>query len=287
MLVIGIIGAENSHTAAIAKTINVNKSVKGFRVDYVWGETADYAKAAAEAGQIPNIVKKPTDMLGKIDALIVDHRHPKYHLDAARPYVAEGIPTFVDKPFCFESKKGKAFIRLSQKKRTPITSFSAVPEQQSFLRFCGKVNKLGRVFTGQTWGPADLKSKWGGIFFYGIHQVDMALKCFGIDVEKVLVTKNGDVATGQLLYSDGRIVTMNLIKQGYSGFAIGAAGEKGEICEKLKMDSNTYLAGVKKICKMFKTGQEPYTVEEMLKPVQVLEALQKSVKFGKVERVSK
>ena len=47
---IGIIGAENSHTAAIAKVINVDKLVKGFTVDYVWGETKEYAKTAAKAG---------------------------------------------------------------------------------------------------------------------------------------------------------------------------------------------------------------------------------------------
>ena len=40
-------------------------------------------------------------MLGKIDALIVDHRHAKFHLEAATPFVKAGIPTFVDKPFCY------------------------------------------------------------------------------------------------------------------------------------------------------------------------------------------
>ena len=36
---IGIIGAENTHTAAIGYMINAEKLVKGFTVDYVWGET--------------------------------------------------------------------------------------------------------------------------------------------------------------------------------------------------------------------------------------------------------
>jgi hypothetical protein len=40
---IGIIGAENSHTAAIAKLINVEQKIKGFSVDYVWGETDAFA----------------------------------------------------------------------------------------------------------------------------------------------------------------------------------------------------------------------------------------------------
>ena len=46
MLNIGIVGAENSHTAAIAKVLNVEKRVRGVRVTHVWGETAQYAQAA-------------------------------------------------------------------------------------------------------------------------------------------------------------------------------------------------------------------------------------------------
>jgi len=36
---------------------------------------------------------------------------------------------------------------------------------------------------------------------------------------------------------------------------------------------------------MFKTGEQPMTREQILRPVQVLEALEKSVKSGKVEKV--
>jgi len=38
---------------------------------------------------------------------------------------------------------------------------------------------------------------------------------------------------------------------------------------------------------MFKTGIEPESYEHMLKPVQVLEALERSVKSGLIEKVLK
>ncbi len=40
---IGIVGAENSHTVAIAKTLNVDNAVPGFEVTHVWGETPEFA----------------------------------------------------------------------------------------------------------------------------------------------------------------------------------------------------------------------------------------------------
>ena len=98
---IGIIGAENSHTISYGRMFNTNNKFPGVELKYVWGETDEFARNAAKKGNIPNIVKDPAEMLGKIDALIVDHRHPKYHLEAATPFIKEGIPTFIDKPFCY------------------------------------------------------------------------------------------------------------------------------------------------------------------------------------------
>ncbi len=285
---IGAIGAENSHTIAIAKLINIEKKIKGFSVDYVWGETDAFAKAAARDGQIPNIVKTPRQMLGKVDAVFVDHRHPKYHLKAVWPFVEAGISAFVDKPFCYRASEGKAFLKMAKKKGTPVTSFSVLPFYDSFQQFKKKVAGLGEIVAAASYGPCDLKSQWGGVFFYGIHQVDVMLHAFGYDVKSVLVTKNGaGNATGQLFYPSGLIATMALIKEGCPGFGITAIGAKGQLHMPLVGGKSPYLNGTRTFARMFKTGVEPMTHEQMLRPVQVLEALQKSVKSGKAERVAR
>lgn len=103
---IGIIGAENSHTIAFGKMFNIDKSFPGVSVVSVWGETKELAQKAMKEGNIPKAVEHPEDMLGTIDALIVAHRHAKYHLDAALPFIKAGIPTFIDKPFCYRVKNG-------------------------------------------------------------------------------------------------------------------------------------------------------------------------------------
>ncbi|MFO7973245.1 MAG: Gfo/Idh/MocA family oxidoreductase [Candidatus Hydrogenedentota bacterium] len=285
-MILGIIGAENSHSKAIAKIINVDKKIKGFSVDYLWGETEAFAKDTAKEGKIPNIVEKPKDMLGKVDAVLVDHRHPKHHLAAVRPFVKEGIPTFVDKPFCFKPEKGAEFLKRAKETGAPVTSFSVVPMQASFRRFKRTVEQIGDIVAGSTYGPCDLNSKWGGVFFYGIHQVEMSLMAFGYNVQSVLLTKNGNGATGQLLYADGKIVTMNLIKEGAPRFGISAIGSEKAIHSKLPMDKSPYLNGVKTFCEMFKTRVEPIPHELILRPVQVLDALARSKQSGQIEKVN-
>lgn len=282
---IGIIGAENSHTAGIGHIINVDKLVKGCTVDYVWGETPAFAKKAAKDGGIPNIVKKSTDMLGKVDAIIVDHRHAKHHLAAVKPFIKNGIPAFVDKPFCYRSDKGKDFLKLAKANKAAVTSHSALPLQKSFLRFQKKMESLQTIVAGVTYGPCDIKSTYGGIFFYGIHQVDMVVNAFGYNVSSVQVAKKGKNATASLMYPDGKIVVMHLISEGLSRFHITAIGNKEVIHSQIVFDKLNHLSGVKRFVKMFKTGVEPLTHAQILKPVQILEALQRGIKSGKVEKV--
>ena len=138
------------------------------------------------------------------------------------------------------------------------------------------------------YGPCNLKSKYGGVFFYGIHQVDSALIAFGYDVSRVLVTKTASGGTGQMIYPDGKIVTLNFLDEYTEQFAIGAfcegSGMHGQV---LHRDSNQYLSGVKMFAKMFKTGVEPVEHEHIMRPVQVLDAMKRSLKSGVIEKVCK
>jgi hypothetical protein len=145
---------------------------------------------------------------------------------------------------------------------------------------------MGDLRMGFTYGACDLKSQWGGIFFYGIHQVELALELFGYEVKAAIVNKNGENATADLLYPNGLIVTMHLIKTGAPGFGMGAITTQGSEAVPVKMDAVQYLSGVKKFCKMFKTGERPLTDYQLLKPVRVLEALEKSVRSAQVEKIA-
>lgn len=282
---IGIIGAENSHTVAIATTLNKKCAVPGFSVVCVWGETDEYAARAAEDGGIPRIVKSPLEMLGEVDAVIVDHRHPVYHLEAVWPFVDRGIPTFVDKPFCYRSEEGRRFLAMANANGTPVTSFGVVPHQASVGAFKEQMGTLGALQSGFTYGPCDIESEWGGVFFYGVHQVELVLDVFGYDACGAAITRNGDNATGQILYPSGLIVTMALVKEGLHNFGLGAVGAEASHMAPVVYDEDAYLSGIRTFTTMFETGVRPLTDEQLLKPVLVLEALERSLESGVVEGV--
>jgi len=287
MLRIGMIGSENSHSKAVSKLINVEKKLKGVKVVSVWGETRKWAEETAEAGQIPKIVKHYEEMIGEVDGVMIDHRHGKYHLPAATPFVKAKIPVFVDKPLCCNLAEGKRFLKLAKTKRVPVVSFSSIPTQQAFRKFQEEVGELGQLSAGSSTGPCDLKSKYGGIFFYGIHQVDAVIEVFGMDVATVEIRKHGTHGLAILCYKDGKIVTMNLLKGGAHNFHFMAHGEKQIRLHILERDASPYLTSTQLWVNMMKTGKEPIEHRRMLAPVAVLEALQKALDTGKKVRVAK
>ena len=272
---VGIIGAENSHTLGLGRIFNIEKNFPGIEVKYVWGETEEFAIRAMEKGNIPNMVSDPLEMIGKIDALIVDHRHAKYHLDAATPFVKEGIPTFIDKPFCYRVAEGKDFLAMARKVGTPVTSYSSIRQNDVSFDIKEQLESFGQFSQIISTGPADLDSKYGGIFFYGVHLVEPVLFWFGDDVSRVRISKNGKNATASLAYEDGKLVTLVFknISRGWDTY-IETKNGISKLTSSVK-ESNPARQYIEMV-EMFRTGKEPRNHRSILAGVAVLEALEKS-----------
>jgi predicted dehydrogenase len=288
MLEFGIIGAENSHCVSIAKLCNVDKLIDA-RVTHVWGETPEFAAKAAAGGQIPNVVTDWKEMLGKVAGVMIDHRHAKPHYEVAKFFVSKGVPCFVDKPFTFSLKEAKALSSLARRKKVAITSFSVVPEQEHFHSNVAKIRaELGQLSHFISTGPVQFKSPYGGIFFYGIHQVDAAIEAVGSDVLKVMCKPNVKGGAAVLLFDNDVTVTMNFVENGHHGFHFAACGSTGYHAWSHQADQpSPYLRGAKTFTEMFRTGVEPIPHKRFIITIAVLEAMAKSLKTGAWVKVAK
>lgn len=281
---IGIIGAENSHTVGYGKLFNVEKKFPGVEVLYVWGETEAFARNALEKGSIPNMVQDPMEMMGKIDALIVDHRHPKYHLKAATPFVKAGIPTFIDKPFCYRVEEGKAFLAMAREHGTPVSSYSSIAQSNATFDMKEQVASLGDINQVIRYGPVDLDSIYGGVFFYGVHIVQPLMYMFGDDIEKVKVSREGKNSNATLVFGSGLFATLIFRKltRGWETFVETADGLLELKSGKEEGDPPKHYVDM---VEMFRTGKEPRSHESILKCVAVLEALERSASSQDWEKV--
>ena len=289
MFRIGIIGAENSHAMQIGKLLNVDKKIPGARAVAIWGETQKLAWMRSKEADIPTIVRDPKEMLGHVDGVMVDHRHGKFHLPAVWPFLRAGVPMFVDKPFCCRLAVGKRFLREARAKKATVISFSTLKLTQDWMQFKRDTKKLGRPLAVTGWGPCDIRGqrRYGGVFFYGCHQIQMLLNAFGNDVVEATATMSGRNAVATLRFASGLLATEYFMAEGNYAFEICAKFERGTIYREIRSDADPYLAGTKLWVKALRTGKVPFGYEDMLAPVAVLEAVEKSLATGKTIRVGK
>ncbi len=279
-IVIGIIGAENSHSYGYGKLFNIEKKFPGVEVKYIWGETDEFAKKAMERGKIPIQVKDQKEMMGKIDALIVDHRHAKYHLAAATPFVKAGIPTFIDKPFCYRAQEGKEFLEMAQRLGTPVSSYSSIAHSNGTLDIKNQITKLHNVKQIVRTGTIDLDSKYGGFFFYGVHLVQPLLDMVDDVVEKVKVTRNGSRGNASILFGSGLFATL-IFKEVAYGWETFIESKEGFAELKPSIEEPNPGVNYVDMVDMFRTGKEPRPHQRILDCVSVLEAIEKSAETGK------
>ena len=277
----GVIGTENSHVDQACKRFNVEKTIQGVSVEALYhgeGDTLEHVRQVQEQGKVPLLVDKPEDMLGKIDAVIIMNRHAKYHARYAKLFLENKIATFVDKPLTCDLEEAKELIELSHKTNTWLSSWSSVWQTSSFQDFFRQTTEeLGSVCSGMVGGPFDFESEHGGVFFYGIHTVEMLLNGFGYDVKTInarLFGKNCWVTAG---LQSGKVVSLHLLGDGKGKFQVLVHCKKGS--RHLIVDSSdAYDKAFKKLIDTINSNKNPLTDEELLMPVKILFAIDKSAR---------
>jgi predicted dehydrogenase len=218
-------------------------------------------------------VKEQSQLLGMIDALIIDHRHAKYHAAAAIPFIEAGIPTFIDKPFTYRVQEAQNLLDLAEKHKTPITCLSGLGIGPGVDDMAAQVSEMDEIGPILVTGPADVDSKYGGIFFYAVHFVERMFKVFGDDVVSVRATRHGSHTSFQYKYSSGNLATAFLANDWY----VHVLTKDGWLEIKPRSDIEDRLYMYSAIVKMFQTGEEPRSHESILKVVSTLEAMERSV----------
>ena len=285
--IIGIIGAENSHTRGFGKMFNLDKKFPGWEVKYVWGEKEEFAQLAKTEGGIPNIVKDPLEMMGKIDALIVDHRHGDLHLDAALPFVKARIPTFIDKPFCYSSQAAKIFLEMARAVGTPVTSYSSIAHSYGTDDMRKQLAELKDINQVTCYGKADINSIYGGFFFYGVHMVEPLIYLFDEKIVSARFNKNDKEnlnSTASLIFENGKMATLIITTKKY-GWQTFVETDEGVVELKSRAVTVDPDKNYVDMVNMFSTGKEPRSHESIIHGIAVLEAVQKSIISGNWESV--
>lgn len=278
---IGIVGSQNSHSKAYAELINLKDAGKQYgtvRVTHLWGEEEAQTKEVAEKCAIPNIVTKHTDMLGQVDGVICVRRHGGGHLEDAMPFLKAKLPVYVDKPLACSVADARAMVDAAQAAHVGFSSFSTLryaPETEALVAALRA--EAGELRAGTSAGHCEADSEYGGIYFYGIHAVELMTTVWGYGVESVLAMKHGPNVTALCAYKNGATVSLELLGDAKYVFHLTAFGTKGWKAAEIGT-GNAYAAGITPILATLIEQAWPIDAAHLLEPIQILAAVERSLK---------
>ncbi|OWK47474.1 Gfo/Idh/MocA family protein [Fimbriiglobus ruber] len=285
MIKLGILDFDSSHSVEFTKRINhigiaEEQWVDGAKVVVGCpGESKlsperipEYTAAMKKFG-VP-LVDKPEDMLGKVDAMLIEAVDGSVHWERAKPFLEAGVPCYVDKPFACSLDDARKLVDLSAKKKLPMFSSSSLRFAPEVVDYAADA-KHGKLEGCVVYGPASLHERNPGLFHYGIHAAEILYTLMGPGCVRVTCTHEvgTDVATGQ--WKDGRVATVRGIRAGASGFGFVAFAEKGIKAQTIGMGV-IYRELLKKVIETFKTGKPPIDPAETLEIVAFIAAAYKS-----------
>lgn len=280
MFRVGILGSDNSHAQHFARLCNVEK-VYGddVRIECIYGRDDDpaHTKEVAETGKIPYIANDPKEFFGKVDAVMVVYRRGALHVPEILPFIEAGLPVWLDKPVCESVEDIKILREACEKNNTLITGGSTLKYNYEILTLKDKVEtgRIGAVSGGCVNFPGDLENVNGGIFFYGSHLIEMMLSVFGYDVKSVTAKTIAPKNSMVIVKYEDKMVNLafnNLC----SSYYVTVYGDKKVVSQEVDI-SFIYKLGFAKFVEMLKTQKMPLSFDDLVKPVYILNAIQKSL----------
>ena len=177
---IAILGCENSHANNFIKEIRENEAYSDYEVVGIYSDEKEpLEKLNAEYG-VP-IMASYDEAVGKIDGLIITARHGANHYKYAKPYIASGIPMFIDKPITVDCSEALEFMRELRCAGVRISGGSSLrcADEVIALRKSALEEKDGETVGGIVRAPLQSTSVYGGFYFYAQHLVEMVSSIFG------------------------------------------------------------------------------------------------------------
>ncbi|WP_194898269.1 Gfo/Idh/MocA family oxidoreductase [Catenulispora pinisilvae] len=279
MMRIGLVGTESTHVDHMIRYCNAERRGGDARIVAVASEPGASGSTGERDVGLP-VVPAAEDLIGLVDAVIVTDRNGGQHAAHALPLLAAGLPVLVDKPLAVSVADAEAMIRAAERYDAPLTSYSA-------LRWLPEVRALiadAPPSAVAATGPVDPDSPHGGVHFYGVHPVEMALTLCRGDVGAVQVTRTRDAIVACAAVG-GTAVTVTMVRPDPKPvpFHLSVVAEDCSLTTAEPVLDDHYLyPGLDAFFAMVRSGVPPVPYDELLRSVRFLAAVSDALDLAAV-----
>lgn len=281
-----ILGCENSHANAFLKHIKERPELAHIQCIGVYSDEIEAAQKLHDEFDVP-VMQSFDEAVGKVDGVVITARHGDSHYKFAKPYIASGVPMFIDKPICNKEAEAVEFIAELKKNGIKATGGSS-------LRHAFEITQLKKAHEkqvgGQTVGgifraPLSIDNPHGGFFFYSQHLVEMIIEVFGRYPKAVQVSNNGNVYTVLFHYESFTVTGVYTVGSGaYYAARFTANHSQGGTVTPL--GDEWYYDEFKVFADLMDGGEMDMSYEDLFAPVYILNAINRGIASGKVEPIN-
>jgi len=293
-LQIGMIGLDTSHVTAFAELLNKPDHpyhVPGGKVAAAYpGGSPDFELSYSRVQGFTDtlagtygvrIVESIEGVAEASDVILLESVDGRVHLEQFRKLAPFGKPVFIDKPFAVSSEDAAAIAAIAREHRVTLMSCSALRYAEGLAAEL-KEGTGPSVIGMDCYGPMALQPTQPGLFWYGIHTVEMLFAGMGRGCVQVSAATNADHDFITGVWKDGRIGTIRGNRKGNNQFGAVIHRESGSKAVDIYASQKPYYASMlERIMEMFRTGQAPIEIEETLEIIRFIEAANESRETGK------
>ena len=238
-LKIGLVGLDTSHVVAFTKCFNKPgdaENVPGARVTCAFaGGSHDFELSHSRVDKFTQqvrddfgvaIMDKPEAVAEAVDLLFITAVDGRTHLDYVRKTIAARRPTFIDKPFAVTSADAKEMFKLAEQHSVPMMSCSSLRYADALVQALAD-DSLGEIVAADVFGPMAIEPSQGGLFWYGIHSVEMVNRIMGRGCKEVRATTTDSHDVIAATWPGGRVASVHGLRGAHHKFGVTIHREKG------------------------------------------------------------
>jgi predicted dehydrogenase len=238
-LSIGLVGCDTSHVIVFSKCFNKADHadhVEGGRVIMGYpGGSPDFELSHSRVEKFTHqlrdeygvkIAESPEAVAEACDLVFITAADGRTHLDYVRKTIAARKPTFIDKPLAVKSEDAREIMRLGEQHHVPIMSASSLRYAPPLLEALHD-DALGKIAGADVFGPMPIEPTQGGLFWYGIHSVEMLSRIMGSGCAEVRTTTAQKHDIVAATWKDGRMGSVHGVRDAHGKFGATIHRAKG------------------------------------------------------------
>jgi len=194
------------------KEPNETLTIPDAKVTHIWTDDPADARHVAKASLISDVVEKPEDVIGHVDAVIIATDKGHEHVDRCRPFVEAGIPVFVDKPLV-DNENDLRIFRAWVDEGKPIMSSSCMRYCKEFTPYRLSTTDLGTVRFASITTPKSWER-------YGIHALEGIYPILGPGFITARNTGTADRNIVHFTHRSGADIIVAAVNDMYGAFGV-------------------------------------------------------------------